>query len=86
VLRKVPYRLANELLRLAARYGTLEAAGAELRLRLSQQDLGSLIGASREMVSLTLAEFRRRGLVSARGRRLVVRVAPLTARLADGSL
>jgi CRP-like cAMP-binding protein len=86
VLRKVPHRLATELLRLAARYGTIEPAGTALRVRLSQQDLGALIGASREMVSLTLAEFRRRGLVSARGRCLIVRVGPLSDLLADGSL
>lgn len=84
-LRRVPHRLATELLRLAARYGTTDPAGTALRVRLSQQDLGSLIGASREMVSLTLSEFRRRGLVAARGRRLYVRVAPLSAHLAETS-
>jgi CRP-like cAMP-binding protein len=39
---------------------------------LSQQDLGNLIGASREIVSLTLSEFRRREAVSMLGRRIVV--------------
>jgi CRP-like cAMP-binding protein len=39
---------------------------------LSQQDLGNLIGASREIVSLTLSEFRRREAVSMLGRRILV--------------
>jgi len=39
---------------------------------LSPQDLANLIGASREIVSLTLSDFRRRGLVRARGRKLVL--------------
>ncbi len=43
-----------------------------LDIPLSQQDLGNLIGASREIVSLTLSELRRRGVVSMLGRRIVI--------------
>ena len=73
VFQKVPVRLGNQLLELAERYGVAEEGGTLLPVPLSQQDLGNLIGASREIVSLTLSDFKRRGLVSSRGRRLVVR-------------
>jgi CRP-like cAMP-binding protein len=41
-----------------------------LPLRLSQTDLGNLIGVTRESVNLTLGDFRRRGLVELEGRTL----------------
>jgi CRP-like cAMP-binding protein len=42
-------------------------------LKLSQQELGSLIGLSRESVNLCLSDFKRQGLVESSGRRLRVR-------------
>lgn len=82
VFRRVPTRLALLLLELADRFGDsvssppASSAGDGQRfvldLPLSQQELGNLIGASREMVSLTLSEFRRRGAVSMLERRIVI--------------
>lgn len=79
---RVPTRLAFLLLDLAERFGKAvpsppaPSAGGPRRfvldIPLSQQELGNLIGASREMVSLTLSEFRRRGAVSMVGRRIVI--------------
>ena len=72
VFQRVPVRLACLLLELAERFGQPEPRGAVVDIPLSQQDLGNLIGASREIVSLTLSEFRRRDAVSMLGRRIVV--------------
>jgi CRP-like cAMP-binding protein len=44
-------RLGRLLIRLAASYGTGVGEGLRLGLRLSQKDLGTLIGASREKVN-----------------------------------
>jgi len=72
VFQRVPVRLASLLLELAERFGEPAETGTVVDIALSQQDLGNLIGASREIVSLTLSEFRRREAVSMLGRRIVV--------------
>lgn len=77
VFQRVPVRLAHLLLELAERFGEPLEGGTVVDIPLSQQDLGNLIGASREIVSLTLSEFRRRGAVSMVGRRIVVHEAKL---------
>ncbi len=80
VWERVPARLASLLLELSDRFGEPADAigsGTVIDIPLSQQDLGNLIGASREIVSLTLSEFRRRDAVSMRGRRIVVHEAKL---------
>jgi CRP/FNR family cyclic AMP-dependent transcriptional regulator len=88
VFLRVPTRLAFLLLDLCERFGEPlpRPSGPQaieprfvLDISLSQQDLGNLIGASREIVSLTLSEFRRRGAVSMLGRRIVIEPAKLRA-------
>ncbi|HSF17121.1 MAG TPA: Crp/Fnr family transcriptional regulator [Vicinamibacteria bacterium] len=80
VFERVPLRLARRLLCLAERYGLPEASGGTLLdVALSQQDLANWIGASREMVSLTLSDFRRQGALRSSGRKLVVDVTMLRA-------
>jgi CRP/FNR family cyclic AMP-dependent transcriptional regulator len=73
VFRSVPGRLAQLLLHLGRVYGVPDNGGIHLRIWLSQQDMGNLIGASREVVSLTLSDFRRRGFIDVTRRRLVIR-------------
>ena len=73
VFKRVPGRLAHLLLSLSRVYGVPDTRGTLLRIRLSQQDLGNFIGASREIVNLTLSDFRRRGFIETRGRRLILR-------------
>jgi CRP/FNR family transcriptional regulator len=77
VFQRVPVRLASLLLELAERFGDPLEGGTMVDIPLSQQDLGNLIGASREIVSLTLSEFRRREAVSMLGRRIVVHESKL---------
>ena len=77
VCQKVPARLARQLLDLAGRFGERTSEGTLLPFAVSQQDLANFIGASREIVSLTLSDFRRRGVVRCRGRKLVLDTAGL---------
>ncbi len=82
VFYKVLTRLVNQLLELAERYGVEHEGGTLLSIALSQQDLGNLIGASREIVSLSLSDLKKRGLVGSKGRRLVVHEDRLREELA----
>jgi CRP/FNR family cyclic AMP-dependent transcriptional regulator len=61
----VPGRVARQILALADRYGTPEAAGGvRIALRLTQSDLAELVGASRERVNQVIGDFKARGLLS----------------------
>jgi CRP/FNR family transcriptional regulator, cyclic AMP receptor protein len=61
----VPGRLARQILALADRYGSAEAAGeVAIPLRLTQSDLGEIVGASRERVNQVMMDLRQRGFVS----------------------
>lgn len=64
-------RLAKALLRLAAQTTEGEEAKSPLRLHVSQQELGSIVGASRENVNKQLRAWQRAGLLDL-GKRLVV--------------
>lgn len=79
----VPRRLGNVLLQLCRRYGTPHPRGSLLRIRLSQKELGSLIGASREIVNLTLSDFRQKGLVEVSRSQIIVREQELSSELAQ---
>ncbi len=59
----VPKRLARKLLELAKQYGVVEPNGVRLHLTLTQTDLASLTGATRESVNKALGNFRRQGLI-----------------------
>jgi len=61
----VPGRVARQILAMAERYGSPEAGG-EIRipLRLTQSDLGEIVGASRERVNQVIVDFKQRGLIS----------------------
>ncbi len=71
--KNVSGRLANMLLQLSSEYGVPDSRGTLLRIRLSQQEIGSFIGASREAVNQTLSDFRRQGLIDLEERRLIIR-------------
>lgn len=56
----VPQRLARKLMELAQDCGLVEAKGVTLNTTLTQTQLASLIGATRESTNKTLREFRQR--------------------------
>ena len=62
-LLDTPGRLARKLLELAYDHGQVEPAGVRINLTLTQSDLASLIGATRESVNKALGAFRRQGLI-----------------------
>lgn len=65
----VPGRVARQILALADRYGSPrpgEKAGGQVAipLRLTQSDLGEIVGASRERVNQVIVEFKQKGFLS----------------------
>jgi CRP/FNR family transcriptional regulator, cyclic AMP receptor protein len=62
-LHDVPSRLARKLLELAQGYGRISADGVRIDLPLTQTDLASLIGATRESTNKMLGHFRREGYI-----------------------
>ncbi len=59
----VPARLAKQLLWLAGNHGTGSAARVRIELKLSQQELGDFIGATRESVNKNLRDWSRSGFI-----------------------
>jgi CRP/FNR family cyclic AMP-dependent transcriptional regulator len=78
----VPGRVAVQLLALAEEYGHPAAGGTEIPLRLTQSDLASMVGASRERVNQVLVGLRRRqALASSASGRFVILDAEALVRL-----
>jgi CRP-like cAMP-binding protein len=65
-------RVAARLIELADRQGRPVADGTLVGVRLTQEDLGRMVGASRETVNKVLSLFHRRGWLRKHGLRLVV--------------
>lgn len=65
-------RLALALGEVAERFGVRDARGLLLPVTLSHSELGELVGASRQHVTMQLREFEREGLLLREGRRLIV--------------
>lgn len=59
----VSQRLARKLLELAQDYGRLEANSVIIDMTLTQTNLASLVGATRESANKILRDFRERGLI-----------------------
>ena len=69
VLLALRARLAKKLVALARRYGRETADGVQIDMNLSQQELGELVGTSRESINKQLRAWTQEGLlVSTRGR------------------
>ncbi|HEV8339526.1 MAG TPA: Crp/Fnr family transcriptional regulator [bacterium] len=65
-------RVARALLELAGRYG-VRGDGITIDLDLTQTNLATMVGATRERVNRALAAFREQGIVDLRGRQIVLR-------------
>ena len=65
-------RAANALLRLADQHGREAAGGVLIDIKLSQRDLGSYAGLSRENMNRQLAELKELGLIRLDGAQVVV--------------
>jgi CRP-like cAMP-binding protein len=72
VFRPVSSRVAGILLELAEDFGREEPHGLVIDLALSQEELATLVGATRQTVNASLREFERAGLIRREGRRFVL--------------
>jgi CRP/FNR family transcriptional regulator len=66
----VSRRLALLLVQLSEQFPKERECGREIGIWLSQQDLASFIAATREMASLTINDFKRKGWIAAHGRKI----------------
>jgi CRP-like cAMP-binding protein len=65
-------RLVHLLLELAEQYGKQTEGGVTLRIKLSHQDLASIIGSTRETVTVVLGELQSEGLLQLGRRKIIV--------------
>jgi len=63
MFRDVPSRLARLILRLVDQHPREMKRGLRINIKLSQQELANLIGATREMTSSVLNSFKKGGLI-----------------------
>ena len=68
VFSDVPGRVAKALLELGSKFGESSPDGLLVRHELTQEELAQLVGASRETVNKSLAEFVSRGWIRLEGR------------------
>ncbi|MBI5376305.1 MAG: Crp/Fnr family transcriptional regulator [Candidatus Schekmanbacteria bacterium] len=71
--KDVPSRLAHILLDLSNEAGHIDNMGIRLKARLTHQELANLIASTRETVSLTLREFRDKGLIEFNRKEIIIR-------------
>jgi CRP-like cAMP-binding protein len=72
LFRNAESRLAEFLLRAAARWGIPEPRGILITIRVTHQEMGDLIGSTRETVTLLLGRFPREGVIAFDHRRVVI--------------
>jgi CRP/FNR family transcriptional regulator/CRP/FNR family cyclic AMP-dependent transcriptional regulator len=69
----VPGRLAKKLLELSESYGTPRGEGTLIALRLTQAELATMVGATRESVNKHLRAYRARGIIDIERQRIIIR-------------
>jgi CRP/FNR family transcriptional regulator, cyclic AMP receptor protein len=72
VFRDVTSKLAELLVRLAGEYGVDDARGTMVALKITHQELANLIGSTRETVSLTLSQFKKKRFIVTEGRKVII--------------
>jgi CRP/FNR family transcriptional regulator, cyclic AMP receptor protein len=76
-------KLAKLLLEWSSKNGKASKREPRLKLSLTHEEIGQMIGVSRETVTRTLADFRRRQIVQAKGSTLVIRNKAALRLIAD---
>jgi CRP-like cAMP-binding protein len=72
VFRDVTSKLAELLIKLGLEYGVDDARGTMVALKITHQELANLIGSTRETVSLTLSQFKRKKFICTEGRKVII--------------
>jgi CRP/FNR family transcriptional regulator, cyclic AMP receptor protein len=78
-------RVIHLLLDLAEQYGQAIPEGVLLAVKLSHQDLASVIGATRETVTVLLGELQLDGMLKVARQRLIIRDLPRLAACVDAT-
>jgi CRP/FNR family transcriptional regulator, cyclic AMP receptor protein len=65
-------RVANLILGLALENGTNGNTQPEIHVPLKHEDIASMLGSSRETVTRVLNDFRRRGIISVKGTKMMI--------------
>lgn len=84
-LLPVDVRLAKKLLQIAAARGQSAAGGMRIGARLSQREIGGMLGVSRESINKHLAAWQKAGWVSIAGGAITLLNQAALARLAVGA-
>jgi len=71
-MASVPTRLARKLLELADQHGLTEGHETRIAVALTQSELASLLGATRESVNKALGQFKRQGLIRQEEGQLII--------------
>jgi CRP/FNR family transcriptional regulator, cyclic AMP receptor protein len=72
----LPQRLAKQVLRLARQFGRPTATGVRIDLAISQGDLASMVGGSRQRVNRALRQMQQLGIMQLGPQRLLVLDGP----------
>lgn len=72
LFRNVEARLAEFLVKATARWGIPEPRGVLIAAPFTHQEMANMIGSTRETVTLTLGDLRRKGVIDIDRRRVVV--------------
>jgi CRP-like cAMP-binding protein len=72
IFKDVGAKLAELLLNLGQQHGISDGRGIVVGLKITHQEMANLIGSTRETVSLTLSQFKRKGLIQNEGRRVIL--------------
>jgi CRP-like cAMP-binding protein len=72
IFKDVGSKLAELLLSLGNEHGIADARGVVVGLKITHQEMANLIGSTRETVSLTLSQFKRKGLIKTEGRKVIL--------------
>lgn len=72
IFKDVGAKLAELLLDLGIHHGVEDDRGLIVGLKITHQEMANLIGSTRETVSLTLSQFKRKGLIQTEGRKVIL--------------
>lgn len=72
-------KLIHLLLELAEAYGRIDEKGVRLQISLSHQEMASILGATRESITLSLKELQTEGLVQVARQKLLITNLPRLA-------
>jgi CRP-like cAMP-binding protein len=86
LLREAPSRLARGLLRLAGTFGRPSTDGVRLNIKLSQQQIGNLVGISRESINKHIVDWTRAGYLAVQSGFITIRDREAIEKIAEAEI